>query len=98
MEVVKQNEQFTLNKVLENGWIVEGGATKYTSGVLSFQMYFIEKFMEGDLERQNVVGEVSYSTHKDNKFDMHCNTLEANRVVLMQYINPIIDEVLDYFK
>ena len=29
---------------------------------------------------------------------MHCNTLEANRAVLMQCINPIIDEVLDYYE
>lgn len=98
MEIIKQNEQFTLNKVLENGWVIEGSATKHTSGTLSFGISIIEKITENDIESEDMIGELSYSTYKDGKFNMCCNTVEKNRAVLMQCINPIIDEVLDYFK
>ena len=98
MEIIKQNEQFTLNKVLENGWIIEGNATKHTSGTLSFGITIIEKSIVENTEKEDVIGELSYSTYKDGRFNMCCNTVEKNRVVLIQCVSPIIDEVLDYFK
>ena len=98
MEIFKQNEQFTLNKVLENGWFIEGSATKYTSGILSFGVTIIEKTIENDNEKVDVIGELSYSTYEDGKFNMCCNTIEKNRTALIQCAGPIIDEILDYFK
>lgn len=98
MEVIKQNEQFTLNKVLENGWVIEGNATKHVSGNLSFWMHILKKEGEGELEKEDMIGDISYSAYHDGRFDLNCSTVEENRAQLIQYVNPIINEVLDYFK
>lgn len=98
MEVIKQNEQYTLNKVLENGWIIEGSATKRVSGDLSFWLQILKRESVEGLEKEDTIGDISYSTNLEGRFDMSCSTTEANRSQLMSCIDSIVDEVLNYFK
>ena len=89
MKIIKTNEQYALNKVLENGWEVEGNVTKYESGTLSFWVSVTSDKCD--------IGNISYSNHPNNHVDANYDIFNSNTTEFTNIMNQIIDEVLAYF-
>lgn len=93
MELIKQNENYTIVDKTEQGWNVNGSATCETNGSLSFNINVITEL--GDF-----IGDFYYSKPAEENANIHVgyNVAEINRDALVAYSDTLIDWTLEQFK
>lgn len=91
MEIIKQNESFTLKDTTETFEMI-GSANREVSG--SLNLHFNVNKVGGER-----VGEGHYNKYgetSDVNFGVNCS--EENRDELLAYADTVVDSVLAYFK
>lgn len=91
MEIIKQNESFTLKETTEQ-YEMSGSVSREVSG--SLNMHFNVNSVNGER-----VGDCHYNKYGeagDVNFGVNCS--EENRDALTAYADSVVDSVLEYFK
>lgn len=92
MEIVKQNENYSISDKTEKGWIVSGNASSEVNGALSFNISVSSELGEN-------IGNFSYSKWAENdNISVNYTVAEVNRDDLVAYSDTLIDWVLEQFK
>ena len=92
MELIKQNESYTLKDTLENGWYVSGNVSYDVNGVLSFWAN-VSKEEDG-----SPIGNIHFTRPKEGNTSINYDMNEENRAELADYANKLIDFVVEKFK
>ena len=93
MEIVKQNETFSLADTTADGWVMTGTANKTVGGDLSLN-FGVSK--PGELMEE--IGNFSYTKPTGNSMvNINCSVTEPNRDKFMAYADTVIDTVIAHF-
>lgn len=93
MEIVKQNETFSLSDLTADGWSMTGSANKAVGGDLSLN-FSVSK--PGELMEE--IGDFNYiKPFSNSKININCNVAEINRDKFMTYADTVIDTVIAHF-
>lgn len=90
MEIIKQDEHFTLKDTTEQGWTVTGSASKNAKGSISMLLdavTFLDEF----------VGHVFYKKSEDQLLEIQYNVPEKYKAEFMTYVDSVVDFVLSQF-
>ena len=91
MELVKQNENYSLKDTLENGWYANGNVSYDVEGVLSF-------WANVSKEDGSPVGNIHFTKPLETNTSVSYDMSEENRAELAEYATKLIDFVVEKFK
>lgn len=90
MELTKTNENFNLTDTTEQGWTLNGNASKDTEGNI-----YINGIINSELGEP--VGNIYYHKPAEGRMNLNLEVSEANRDVFSAYADSVIDFVLSQF-
>lgn len=91
MELIKKNENYSLNDTLENGWYTSGDVSYSIDGVISF-------WANVNKEDGLPIGNIHYTKPVEGNANVNYDMSEENREFLAEYSNKLIDFVVEKFK
>lgn len=92
MELVKQNENYSISDKTEQGWVVTGNVSCEVNGALNFNISV-------NSELGDRIGDFYYNRWVENKnISVNYTVAEENRDALVAYSDTLIDWVLEQFK
>lgn len=91
MELIKQNENYTLKDTLENGWYANGNVSYDVEGMLSF-------WVNVSKEEGSPVGNIHFTKPLEGNVNVSYDMGEENRAELAEYTTKLIDFVVEKFK
>lgn len=92
MEINKKTEQYKIEDVLEEkNWTTQGTIYNNMDGTLSISC-------STSLKSGEFVGSVNYSKMKEDTVNINYEISVNNRVSYNNYINSLIDNILEQFK
>ena len=100
MEIIKVNEQYNINGILENGWKVFGSITNENnnSGGNLHVSAEIKISPNSEEEMDQSIGNIYYFKPASGNVQITYSCSEELRDEMSQKVDSIIDFVLDYFK
>lgn len=96
VEITKQNETYQISETTEDGWSMQGNASKDTNGSLSmsFQVNKSEDLGGSDSN----IGNCNYTKFSgSDRISLNYDVDESNRDKFATYIDTVIDSVLAHF-
>lgn len=94
MEIVKQNETFNISETQENGWQMNGSASKDVQGAIGIN-FNVQK--HGELVE--IIGECNYyKPSYEGQVSLNYNVPESHREELTVYSDKVIDTVLQFLE
>jgi len=91
MELIKQNENYTLKDTLENGWYANGNVSYDVEGMLSL-------WVNVSKEEGSPVGNIHFTKPLEGNVNVSYDMGEENRAELAEYTTKLIDFVVEKFK
>jgi hypothetical protein len=91
MELVKQNENYTLKDTLENGWYTNGNVAYDVNGMLSFWANISK-------EDGSPVGNIQFTRPAEGNINITYDAAEENIAELSNYTNTLRDFIVSQFK
>ena len=92
MEIVKQNETFSLSDTTPEGWNMVGSASKSANGDLSIN-FSVQKIDEPTPE----IGTFNYLKPNIGNLNIHYSVMESNKDKFISYSNTVVTTILTNF-
>ena len=91
MELIKQNENYTLKDTLENSWYTNGNVAYDVNGMLSLWANISK-------EDGSPVGNIQFTRPAEGNINITYDAAEENITELSNYATKLIDFVVEKFK
>jgi hypothetical protein len=98
VEIVKQNETYQISETTEDGWSMQGNASKDANGSLSMTFQVSKSSTEDSGGSDSNIGNCNYIKYSgSDRISLNYDVDEANRDKFATYIDTVIDSVLAHF-
>lgn len=90
MEIIKTNENYSIADTTEQGWKVQGTASKEVNGNLNIWFNCVTELGEH-------IGDYNYSIVVGDKLRVSYNVSEDNKDAYVTYADSVVRQILEYF-
>lgn len=91
MEIIKQNQTFSINDTTSEGWTITGSATQDVDGYTTISLN-----INKDGELNNQVGYYNYSIPKNGMANVNITSNPESLDTFIDYVQTATQEIKDY--